>query len=104
MSEYTELIAAYEAEEGYPADSWIDKFAALPPTAFDPDEAADFLLNQLLPISETISCMTVTISYAVDFIGNPVKRIEYITGGWSGAEALINVMLQQFWIEHLHVL
>jgi hypothetical protein len=34
-----------------------------------------------------------------------MKRVEYITGGWSGAEDhLIGAMLNQFWIKHYHSL
>ena len=106
MSEmYQRLIDSYDAEEGYPAEAWIDSFESMPVTAFGPTQAEDFLVRQLPRIAETISCMQVTVSDARDdYRGAPLKRIEYITGGWSGAEDLIHAMLGQFWIKHFHTL
>lgn len=103
--EYKALIDAYEAEEGYPSEKWIDRFHALPPGTIKPDDAADFLVNRLPEIAKTISCMQVSIEDAEDdYRREPLKRIEYITGGWSGAEDLIGAMLSQFWIKHHHSL
>lgn len=103
--EYTDLIDTYESEEGYPSEAWIDKFNSLLFTAVGPAEAADFLINRLPEIAGTISCMQVVVSDASDeYRDRPMKRIEYITGGWSGAEDLIGAMLRQFWIRHYHSL
>lgn len=105
MPHYKDLIESYEAEEGYPSADWIDKFNALKPGEIGPNDAADFLINRLPAIAETISCMQVRIEDAKDdYRGSPIKRIEYITGGWSGAEDLIGAMLGQFWINHYHSL
>jgi hypothetical protein len=105
VSEYEVLIASYEADEGYPAEAWIDRFNALPFTAITPAEAADFLVNRLPEIAKTISCMQVVISDDKDeYRDEPLKRIEYITGGWSGAEDLIGAMLKQLWIRQRHTL
>jgi hypothetical protein len=102
---YKALIESYDSEEGYPSKEWIEKFHALPPGSIKPDEADDFLINQLPGIAKTISCMQVIISDAKDdYSDRPLKRVEYITGGWSGAEDLIEVMLSQFWINHRHSL
>lgn len=105
MSEYQTLIASYEAAEGYPAEEWIDRFEALPFTTITPAEAADFLVNRLPEVAKTISCMQVRVADAKDeYSDRPMKRVEYITGGWSGAEDLIGAMLGQFWIKHYHSL
>lgn len=103
--EYKTLIASYESEEGYPSEAWIDAFNTLPKQAIKPAEAADFLVNRLPDIAKTISCMQVCVEDAKDdYRDAPMKRIEYITGGWSGAEDLIQAMLRQFWIGHYHSL
>src|SRR4051812_8469172 len=102
---YKHLIDSYEADGGYPADEWIDRFDSFHATLFKPWQAADFLVNRLPDIAKTISCMQVRIEDAKDdYSDKPLKRIEYITGGWSGAEALIDAMLGQFWIKHYHSL
>lgn len=105
MSDYEALVEAYEADEGYPDEAWIERFNKLPRTAIAPTEAADFLVKRLPLIANTISCMQVRIEDGKDeFSDKPLKRIEYITGGWSGAEDLIEAMLGQFWISHYHTL
>jgi hypothetical protein len=103
--EYKALINSYESEEGYPSEKWIDAFNALPVAGINPSEAADFLVTQLPWIAKTISCMQIVIADAKDdYSDKPLKRVEYITGGWSGAEDLIHAMLRQFWIGHYHSL
>ena len=101
---YQDLITSYEADEGYPAESWIDKFEALDRFAIDFNDAAVFLVCDLAAIADTISCVSVSVEDGKDelFRDEPVKRIEYHTGGWSGAEDLISAMLGQFWIGHFH--
>ena len=102
---YQQLVGSYDSEEGYPSEEWIDSFQGLPATAIGPVEAADFLVNRLPDIAKTISCMQVVVSDAKDdYRDEPLKRVEYITGGWSGAEDLIHAMLGQFWIKHFHTL
>lgn len=103
MSDYTDIVGSFEAEEGYPAEPWIDAFNALHITAFNPQEAADFLVNRLPELKKSISCMSVEIAEGKDRWTNaPLTLVEYHTGGWSGAEDLIEAMLGQFWIRHYH--
>lgn len=103
--EYRAFIAAYDSEEGYPSDAWIDRFNTMPSFGIKPAQAADFLINRLPDIAKTISCMQVRVEDAKDdYSDRPLKRVEYITGGWSGAEDLIEAMLCQFWIKHYHSL
>jgi hypothetical protein len=101
---YRNLMASYASDQGYPAEAWIEWFDALDALAFDFMDAADFLIHRLPSIAETISCLTVRIEDGKDELLRkvPVKRIEYHTGGWSGAEDLIQAMLKQFWIAHFH--
>lgn len=98
MSDYQTIVGSFEADEGYPAETWVDAFNSLHITAFTPQEAADFLVNRLLEIKESISCMSVNVTDS----GECSKLIEYHTGGWSGAEDLIEAMLGQFWVRHYH--
>lgn len=101
---YRSLIDSYASDEGYPAEAWIAQLDALDATALDFTDAADFLTNRLPVIAETIFCLTVRVEDGKDELLRkvPVKRIEYHTGGWSGAEDLIQAMLKQFWITHFH--
>lgn len=89
-----------ECEEGYPTD---DGLSALRNHAFDPRGAARFLVHDFPRICAGISCCTVRVADAErDFIDRPIHRVSFSTGGWSGAEELINLMLNHFWIRHLH--
>ena len=93
-------LPQFDCEDGYPVDAAID---ALRNHEFSPGSAARFLVIDLPSIAEQISCMSVRISDATaEFGRGQVKAIEYHTGGWSGAEELINTMLSHFWIRHLH--
>lgn len=50
-----------------------------------------------------IACMHLDLDDDRDeWTDEPVKIIRFITGGWSGAEDLIGVMLGHFWIKHFH--
>ena len=101
---YASFIGGYEADDGYPDERWTDRFRALGRMEIGPVEAARFLLIDLPVIAETISCLSVRIENARDeiFREQTVKRVEFHTGGWSGAEDLIDAMLGQFWIGHYH--
>lgn len=101
---YRALIASYEADEGYPDDGWIAQFRSLDRFALKIEDAAQFLVRDLPPIAKTISSLLVRIEDGKDEVieDATVKRIEYHTGGWSGAEDLIGAMLGQFWIGHFH--
>jgi len=96
------IVSSFEAEDGYPTDGWLDQFLSIGRMGFSMTDAAKFLARDLLPISRGIACLSVTISEGVSDYGDPQYKIEYHTGGWSGAEALIGAMLNQFWIHHFH--
>ena len=99
LSDYRRIVDSFDADEGYPTDEWIDAFGALPQMAFTYREAARFLVNDLPNIAMRISCMSIFIDAGAD---RPAVSVAYHTGGWSGAEDLIRVMLRQFWIHRLH--
>lgn len=95
-----DLMAEFEAEEGYPVDEWIEKLQAFP---FDPHSAARFLVDHFIEISRQISCCVVEVTDSTDeVIYHPAKMIYFATGGWSGAEDLIGTMLTHFWIRHFY--
>ena len=91
----------FECEDGYPLDESLQQ---LRNTEFDPFGAAKFLVNDLEQIVSGISCVKVRKKIGVDrFDDKPAWKIEYHTGGWSGAEALIDIILLHFWLMHFHV-
>lgn len=94
-------VVVVECEDGYPTD---DGLVALRNHAFDPCDAARFLVYDFPDICKAISCCRAIVTDArSDIMGDPAKRIEFSTGGWSGAEELIGIMLNHFWIRHHHV-
>jgi hypothetical protein len=89
-----------ESEDGYLTDEWLDAFRA---AELDPRDAAIFL-TEVFPsaVENHLSCASVDVNDGTDFLGKPVKRVDFWTGGWSGAEDLIAAMLGHFWIKQLH--
>jgi hypothetical protein len=74
-------------EEGYPVDEDFAEFTASnPPLSFEASGA--WLLRELPRAAENMCC-SCKISKGRDFIGKPVQRIHFSTGGWSGAESII---------------
>ncbi len=88
----------FECEEGYPTDASIERLAG---ANFDMHDADAFLRNDLPAIAEGIACLSVSSQPGEGWRG-PVLALEFHTGGWSGAEDLIDAMLKNFWINHLH--
>jgi hypothetical protein len=76
-------------DDGYPlAES--DDFAGWDNLSLDFVKAARFLLDEL-PFAATQCCCACSVEDGFDelFGDRRVKRIEFSTGGWSGAESLI---------------
>lgn len=94
-------LPMFECEDGYPTDESLD---GLRSHVFDPRTAALFLVHDLEVIKNAgISCMSVDVEDGQNKYGrSPIKKISYHTGGWSGAENLIEAMLGHFWIRHFH--
>ncbi len=98
----------FECEDGYPVGASLER---LRKHEFDHDGAADFLVNQLPEIIEGISCCVVRVEDSKEALYGPgeikliesdMKLIEFHTGGWGGAEDLINAILGRFWINYFH--
>lgn len=94
-------LTGFECEDGYPTDAALD---ALRNFDFDYRAAALLLVHDLVEMKDCgISCMSVAVSNGRDrFDRAAIKRIEFHTGGWSGAEDLIDALLGHFWIRHFH--
>lgn len=90
-----------DAEDGYLTDEYLDY---LRDTKFESaEDAGRFMVHELPVICEHIACMHLDLDDDRDeWTDEPVKIIRFITGGWSGAEDLIGVMLGHFWIKHFH--
>lgn len=85
--------------EGYPTDEWLDALAA---HKMDFRAAARFLVEGFPAACAEIACCRVTVTDAINDFDDPGIEIEFVTGGWSGAEALIGTMLADFSIKHFH--
>lgn len=60
--------------------------------------------HDLPEIAKGISCLSVSTESSERWgeWGEPIIAVAFHTGGWSGAEDLIDAMLRNFWINHLH--
>lgn len=87
-------------DDGYPTGEY-DDFAAWDGLKLDFNEAAAFLLREL-PECARNCCAACDVTDAADelFGDKPVKRIEFSTGGWSGAESLIGLISNRFDTRH----
>jgi hypothetical protein len=86
-------------DDGYLTDEWLD---ALRSHKFTPAEAKQFLLQTFPAACEMMRCCRVDVTDGKDSIDNPCKVVRFVTGGWSGAEELIGVMLDHFFIAYHH--
>ena len=90
-----------DVSDGYPTEEWL---AVLSSPLGVSQADADRLLTETLRLAcQEISCCSYEAIPADDDLGEPVTRIFFSTGGWSGAEALIDALLGQFWVRHRHV-
>lgn len=83
----------------YLSPEWLDAFRARP---YQLEEAKAFLRETFPRIAEDMFYPAIgREDVVVD--GEPTTRIYFSTGGWSGAEELIGVVLSHFWMRHLYV-
>jgi hypothetical protein len=93
-----DLIANIDSEDGYLTDAWLDRLRAFD---FKIHDAARFLV-WLPNIKPHLTCCTITLSQGQTHLGKMAQPLEFHTGGWSGAEELIDAMLAHFWIRYFH--
>jgi len=95
------VIDWFEVDEnGYPTDDSIQR---LEKQVFMPPYAGDFLINEFEIICDQIPCISLKYEETTNDFKEPVTRIYFSTGGWSGAEELIGTLLSHFWITHYHI-
>lgn len=93
------VLDVIECEEGYPTEQSMLAFRAM---VINRTEAARFLTEAFPGICGQLSACSCAVESATDFLGRPIKRVTFSTGGWLGAEDLISAMLEHFWIKQLH--
>lgn len=90
------------SEDGsYLDDDWLDALRRRPFTA---KEAAQFLVRDFPTAVGLMWCPSVGVTEATSELGESVVRVRFATGGWSGAEELIGIVLEHFWMRHFYVL
>lgn len=104
MAQDAELLRGFpeiEWEDGYPTDESLAAFSAVDILAFGPAEGGETLRRELSRCAE--ECCASYDEAEAERYGKPVIRCGFSTGGWSGAEDVIEALLSKFWISHLHV-
>lgn len=87
------MIPEADFEDGYPTEEFLN---ALDCADVNYEEAKKILTEYLPSWCENISCCWIKIS---DKPNSNVKKIEFSTGGWSGAEDLISILLKKIYIQ-----
>lgn len=94
------VISWFEVDEdGYPTDDSLKRLGSV---NFEPPYAAQFLYEEFEQIVNQIPCASIWFVEGKDILDHPNTLIHFTTGGWSGAESLIGVLLSNFWIKHYH--
>lgn len=95
------MIPPFEIDgNGYPTEEWLSAFECCELDSFK--EAASFLVNDLPRIAEQIGYCTCRVTDCTTVLREPAKVVEFSTGGWSGAEELIVVMLKKLPINYMY--
>jgi hypothetical protein len=84
--------------DGYLEDEWLETLRRRP---FSAKEAAQFLVETFPKAVRLMWCPSVEVTEESDGIQDCWK-IRFATGGWSGAEELIDAVLAHFWMRHHH--
>ncbi len=87
-------------DDGYPTD---DSLAAIKDLKLDFVEAAKFLRRELKRCSESCCAYYEENTVLDEDIDEDVVRADFSTGGWSGAEDLINTIFRRFDTKHFSV-
>lgn len=94
------LPGSLDIDDGYPSE---DAVAAISRYRGDITTARAWLRDTLPTLWSTIPCAAVSES-TVDRYGRPMRRLEFVTGGWSGAESVIDavtgsMLLRLYYVE-----
>lgn len=94
-----DLIGSIEIDENnYPTDSFLGRLRAFD---FSIPDAARFLF--ILPeIAERLHYPSASLAGGQTLDGKPSALIAFHTGGWSGAEDLIDTLLTHFSFQYFH--
>lgn len=87
-----------EYEESYPIGEEQDDWNPLPLDAYPIDirAAAAWVLGTLTSAAENMCCVCCVSDDKDKYSGNPVKKIDFSTLGWSGAESIIRIIESRF--------
>lgn len=75
--------------DGYPDDVTLDQIRA----ASAIEDGAAWMRETFPRLAAELPYGSVNVTDVTDFLGKPIKRIEFHTGGWSGCEDFINAVL-----------
>ena len=78
----------------YPTDEFIDEILDTDRVAVGPTSAANFLLKDFVAIIQEIPYTYIKVLEL-----NNHFLLKFSTGGWSGAEDIINAILDRYWFE-----
>ena len=93
-----DFIETIDSEDGYLTAAWLERLRAI---EFTVHAAARFLV-WLPNIKPHLACCFLSLAHGETDLGKPAHFLEFHTGGWSGAEELIDAMLGHFWIKYFH--
>lgn len=90
----------FECDDGYPTEESLARLRSWLKDA-TPKQAAAFMLHDFVPITEQISCcrawwVDLPKGEMISMFGGGSKQLRFATGGWSGAEDFIEVVLTCF--------
>lgn len=93
---------AIDWDDGYPTEDSLSRLHEVPPVSFGPEEAARYLRAELAKCAENC-CASYNEEGAQNIMGRDCMHAHFSTGGWSGAEDLIDELLGKFWVASLHL-
>ena len=100
MSDMIREFPPIEWKDCYPTEESITALSMVGHTVGDIDEAARYLRQELAKCAEHC-CASYEEEPAIDIGGTPCLHLHFSTGGWSGAEDLMDELLDKFWIDYL---
>lgn len=95
MSEWPEI----EYEDCYPVDEDFVEWGNVSSPPLNMKNAGEWLLRELPRAAEHMCC-SCRVSKGKGITGKPVILIDFSTGGWSGAESIINLINRRIDLRH----